>query len=86
MDSNSLLDSIRRAQGSLVEEIPYERYLARVLDQPRLARRAHALIHDALLWAARREGNEGSTGRWFERELFGLDDVARSVADRKSVV
>jgi len=81
LDSDSLLESIHHAHSSLVEEISYEKYLERVLDQPWLARRAHALIHDALVWAARREGDEGSTERWFKRELFGLDDVARSVAD-----
>ncbi|MBE3590795.1 MAG: protein prkA [Firmicutes bacterium] len=62
----------------------FAEYFPKVLENPRLARGAHALLHDAILAAGVSEPSAGEAPdgtapprryRMFEREIFGLDDV-----------
>lgn len=82
VDIDALLRRIHDEHRSLTEEMPFAAYLERAAHKPRLARRAHALVHDAILHAGTARAPDGEPRYLlFSGHLFGIDPTIRAVVD-----
>lgn len=76
----AFLEAIRREAQELAEELPFAEYLERVRADPRLARRAAALLRDMVVEAGVGTDAWGRPSyRLFEGELFGAEEAVRQI-------
>ncbi len=77
-----VFEAIRQERAALSRELPFESYLEEVRADPRLARLAHARLHDMVVEAGV-EAAPDARARYelFRDELFGADDAVRQVVD-----
>lgn len=82
MELTRLLREIQEESKELTSEMPFSAYLPKVLQDKRLARLSHQLVHDMILAAG---VSKDRTGRarynLFRNELFGVDDVIAQVVE-----
>lgn len=79
----SLAELLGGNQQDLQEEMSLEEYVQRVIQNPRLADRAHARIYRMIESYGVEQTDDGKVTRWkfFDGEIFGVQDSLRRVMD-----